>query len=173
MEPTTNPTTDQTLTFKPTTDPTTVSTVASIYDFIVGTDTMTWGQAEDWCLNKHGRHLVSILNDSQNEAASALCDDCWIGATCKNSSHGEFRWSDGRSWTYTAAWNSGEPNDHGNDEDCVHQNTDGSWNDVRCDATYRPLCGNEGILRNDSNFHMIFLSIFFQSDFDQFCCEFD
>ena len=112
---------------------------------------MTWGQAEDWCLNNHGRHLVSIHNDSQNEAASALCDDCWIGATCKNSSHPDFRWSDGRNWGYTN-WNNGEPNDYENDEDCVHQYAGGSWNDVACDATYRPLCGNEpieGMLRCD------------------------
>ena len=123
----------------------TASPTSGLYDFIVGDDTMTWGEAEDWCLNNYNRHLVSIHNNSQNEAASAVCDDCWIGATCKDSSWSDWEWSDSSSWTYTA-WNSGEPNDAGYNEDCVHQYAGGSWNDVACDATYRPLCGNEGTL---------------------------
>ncbi len=131
-------------------------------DFIVGDSEMTWGEAEDWCLKHHGRHLASIHNDSQNDAASSVCDgECWIGATCKDGTitvtapwddHGDcFEWSDGTSWDYMM-WNVGEPNDGDSDEDCVNQGDDGLWNDDSCDATYRPLCGNNGS-------HSVFLHI--------------
>ena len=46
--------------------------------FIVGDTAMTWQEAEDWCLVNHGSHLLSIHNDTQNEAAISECGDCWI-----------------------------------------------------------------------------------------------
>ena len=136
MSPSAEPTTTA-----PTTEPS-----ESPWYFIVGDELMTWGEAEDWCLNNYGRHLVSIHNDSQNNAASDACDDCWIGATCKESDHGDFAWSDGSAWDYTM-WNDDEPNDVGNIEDCVHQwPLNKMWNDEPCDNLKRPLCGNAGIV---------------------------
>ena len=126
--------------------------IDTLHGFIVGNDTMTWSEAEEWCLNHYGRHLVSIHNDSQNDAASNLCDDCWIGATCKDSDWGDFSWSDGSDWDYTM-WDDGEPNNYAfwdDDEDCVQQYSSGFWNDCPCNQTYRPLCGNAGIATLDT-----------------------
>ena len=121
---------------------------AVAYDFIVGNETMTWNEPEDWCLHEHGRHLASIHNDTQNAQASAACGatDCWIGATCKDSSWGDWSWSDGTIWSYTD-WNSGEPNNNNDDhnEGCVHIYGQGVWNDIYCGKVFLPLCGNPGI----------------------------
>ncbi len=118
------------------------------HDFIEGTSSMNWEEAEDWCLNNYGSHLASIHNDSQNAAASSVCGDrCWIGATIKESTWSDWTWSDGTNWNYTM-WNAGEPNDADGAEDCVHIYGNGVWNDVSCDATFRPLCTNEGTLHS-------------------------
>merc|ERR1719242_2910568 len=54
---------------------------------------------------------------------------------------GKFEWSDGTNFDYDK-WTNGEPNDAGGVEDCAHQYPGGTWNDINCDASYRPLCGN-------------------------------
>merc|ERR1719273_1281702 len=70
-EPTSSP--SKSPSAEPTTTAPTTEPSESPWYFIVGDELMTWGEAEDWCLNNYGRHLVSIHNDSQNNAASDAC----------------------------------------------------------------------------------------------------
>ena len=109
------------------------------YGFIVGDYEMTWNEAEQWCLDNHGRHLASIHSDCQNSAAAAVCDECWLGATCQDGEWDDFEWSDGSSFSYTS-WADGEPNNWDDEEECVH-NWGEDWNDATCDEEFRPLCG--------------------------------
>ena len=99
-------------------------------DFIVGDESMTWLEADNWCVNTTGCHLASIQSEADNTAAEALCNDCWLGANCVGRGHGDFRWVDGSDFAYTR-WNGGEPNNWDGNEDCVH-----IW-----DATTWTMCG--------------------------------
>ena len=109
------------------------------YGFIVGDEEMTWNEAEQWCLDNHGRHLASIHSDCQNSAAAAVCDECWLGATCQDGEWDDFEWSDGSSFSYTS-WADGEPNNWDDEEECV-LNWGEEWYDSTCDEEFRPLCG--------------------------------
>jgi len=53
---------------------------------------------------------------------------------------GVFRWDSGEELVYTN-WAHNEPNDHGNGEDFVVINwkSNGQWNDMRGDASYRAI----------------------------------
>merc|ERR1719203_2602279 len=118
----------------------TTSTTTTSPDFLVGSSTMTWTDAEAWCVS-NGRHLASILDANMNAAAVKACGGtCWIGGT-DALVEDDWAWSDGNGWSYTN-WAPGEPNDWGNAEDCVQMYSKGMWNDNRCSGSrQRPLCG--------------------------------
>ena len=60
-------------------------------------------------------------------------DSCWIGLNDIDNEN-TFVWADGSSSTYRK-WNSGEPNDSGGNEDCVHIFGTEYWNDIPCTHT--------------------------------------
>ncbi len=61
----------------------------------------------------------------------------WLSAN-DISTEGQWKLSDNSPLSYTN-WNSGEPNDEGN-EDCAGIKTDGTWNDIECDSTKAVVC---------------------------------
>ena len=132
----------------------------SEFQFIVGTEYMTFSDAENWCVAQ-GEHLASIHSAQENAAAVAQCSDCWIGLHCVGNSQFDFEWTDGSDWDYTN-WNSGEPNNWQNkNEDCVHMYSTGYWNDHTCDQLFRPLCAvSDGML--PITFSMAFLERIFK-----------
>ncbi|CAM9984519.1 unnamed protein product, partial [Heterosigma akashiwo] len=62
----------------------------------------------------------------------------WIGLN-DESTEGTYVWADGTSVDYTN-WNSGEPNDWGDSEDCVEMTSSGGWNDQSCSTTQASVC---------------------------------
>ena len=98
----------------------------------------TFSEAEANAVSMGG-HLVSINSAEENEAVRSLkaangADNVWIGFN-DIASEGSFVWTDGSPVTYTN-WNSGEPNNIG-DEDCTHMfGPNGLWNDIRCVTSY-------------------------------------
>jgi hypothetical protein len=62
----------------------------------------------------------------------------WVGLTDADE-EGHFRWIDGTDPVYTA-WNGGEPNDWGGNEDCTEVYAGGAWNDLDCLAGRAALC---------------------------------
>ncbi|XP_070539238.1 alpha-N-acetylgalactosamine-specific lectin-like [Ptychodera flava] len=64
----------------------------------------------------------------------------WIGLDDIDS-EGNYVWADGSSLTYSN-WNSAQPDNYGNNEDCVHliSNADGKWNDLPCSNRISFIC---------------------------------
>ncbi|XP_071488786.1 echinoidin-like [Diadema antillarum] len=119
---------------------------------------MTWWEAEIHC-QTHVlpsasdcstytiAHLASIITQSEQEfvytffntnanADSETDAKLWIGFN-DIAEEGEFVWSD-RSTVYYRNWISGQPDDSGGREDCVHIYLTGvhrdEWNDIDCNA---------------------------------------
>ena len=90
--------------------------------------------------------------------ATAGNDDVWIGLN-DIEREGHFKWLDGvLAANETIGWYDGEPNDSGNNEDCVHINWGGRFllnaiNDIPCSAAVHALC--EKKLITDSLFFCI------------------
>ena len=104
-----------------------------------------WLDAQDHC-NSQGAHLVSVKDAAENSFAHSLIEGDnapWTGLR-DAASEGTWVWSDGTPTTWTN-WNSGEPNNSGN-EDCMHlyhypaQSYDKRWNDANCGSGYPYLC---------------------------------
>ncbi len=121
------------------------------YDHYMSPHAMTWTEAEEWCSEYYDAHLVSIHNDDEREWAANVCsvDDCWIGGYRINDESdsveiGNFSWSDGTPFDYTA-WADGEPV-AGVEQtyDGVSQNANASWNVVDSDTQIHALCGDSG-----------------------------
>ena len=131
--------------------------------------------AKSYCEDR-GTTLASIPTYEDYVTAYSVCpeiDGCWIGLQ-DDIVEGIWSWTDGTdiSSSYgfhtngTATngkgpWWYGEPNNSGDDEDCVEM-TSGKYNDLRCTTTelQYPLC-NQGIslfkhlVHNKLNIHKI------------------
>lgn len=56
----------------------------------------------------------------------------WIGLSDIHAEN-SFTWSDGsKFFSSEGNWYYGEPNNNGNNEDCVERLSDGRWNDLPC-----------------------------------------
>ncbi|XP_022082062.1 secretory phospholipase A2 receptor-like [Acanthaster planci] len=101
--------------------------------------------AESIC-EARGAKLASIHSAEEQSylslRTSMMNTNLWIGLH-DQSNEGNFEWLDNTPLDFTN-WNTGEPNDYGNGEDCVHLRTDelqaGTWNDQACDVSYGYIC---------------------------------
>nr|XP_047936159.1 E-selectin isoform X2 [Anser cygnoides] len=108
---------------------------------------MTYDKAEQWCKTFH-TNLVTIQNKSENDYLNEILPSnpgyYWIGIRKING-----------KWTWVGTneplgdddgnWAAGEPNDTGNNENCVEiyikrGKDDGKWNDQNCDKKKVALC---------------------------------
>ena len=108
----------------------------------------TWNGAEIVCQAKTWKgvqgHLASVHSKEENIfVASLATETIWLGG---NDLHKEeqWTWTDGTPFTYSN-WNTGEPNNHGNNEDCLELYTPSSnkgkhWNDDRCTKSAKFVC---------------------------------
>ncbi|XP_022109148.1 macrophage mannose receptor 1-like [Acanthaster planci] len=107
----------------------------------------TWNRAETLCTAMGTDvHLVSIHSAEEQSflsvRASFVQESHWIGL---HDTVGEstFVWTDGTATDFLN-WGSGEPNNAGSGEDCVHLESAfqkvGIWNDINCDYQYRYIC---------------------------------
>lgn len=123
---------------------------------------LDWTSAQSYCLSNYGASLATISNSTQNnlvrDAASVagIGNDeyLWIGLNDIDI-EGTFVWEDNTSPLVYENWNSGEPNDYG-DEDCVEMRSGNVWNDMACTTTRYFVCNiassssNTGMLRVSS-----------------------
>ena len=94
--------------------------------------------AQAYCEDQGG-YLVKITSYSENTfVRSMISGHIWIGAN-DISSEGSFKWPDGGSLVFSN-WDSGEPNNNKNKEDCGEMYNDGTWNDATCTDTQYFVC---------------------------------
>ncbi len=106
---------------------------------------LPFAQARTTC-QSFGGDLVVIEDMAENDfivaeptPATMGVGGFWIGLT-DAAAEGTFVWVDGTAPTFTA-WNMGEPNDGGGDEDCGEMSTtSGGWNDVGCAMARAFIC---------------------------------
>jgi hypothetical protein len=97
-------------------------------DYYVSLNPQTLSNARTTCLS-NGGVLAGVPDSSVNILfeANLTTTDAWIGYT-DEVTEGIFRWMNGASVTYTN-WNSGEPNNSGNEDYTSMLATTGRWND--------------------------------------------
>ena len=109
----------------------------------------TWADAQAMCVANGGAaggSLASITNAADNARATSVSyaleeggtGATWIGAT-DAAVEGSFQWSDGKPFSFSA-WNPGEPNNSGNNEDCAQTGPSGLWNDLACATPLSSIC---------------------------------
>ncbi|KAL9952203.1 hypothetical protein ACROYT_G039418 [Oculina patagonica] len=112
---------------------------------IIDTPTLKWNNARTMC-RQLGGDLGKITTSSENQFIYNLLRKqttvthygVWLGLHRKADS--QFYWVDDTPLTDYTAWGSGEPNNNGGGENCVHKIGDkrnwpfnaGEWNDVPC-----------------------------------------
>jgi len=100
---------------------------------------VTWAKAESLCSSKGG-HLASVQNAFTNTfftQSMPFADDIkayWIGGF-RNSTAGNWSWSDGRQWKYTN-W----PQGHASGNCVQFTAATGEWSPVKCDTQMPSLC---------------------------------
>ncbi len=108
------------------------------------TNMVSWSTTKAACEDKNG-WLVSIKSSADQTSVvnsrPSTTDTYWIGLN-DLVVEGSYRWLDGSmpykdgttlSGAYTN-WNSGEPNNSGNDEDCATLRAEQTWNDQNCNT---------------------------------------
>ena len=145
VEPTTTPSNT------PTQQPSQSPTYHSNYDYIAGPTTgLFYLNAEEYCQLNYYSSLATIKNSYENEIVRRIADQAfgggiiiWIGLNDINN-EGIFKWADSSNITNYTNWNSGEPNNYNDNEDCVEMNGYGYWNDYPCSSLGRQFVCNNG-----------------------------
>ena len=110
---------------------------------------MSWNEAEAFCQQKNG-HLASITSEAINQYVlegmnSRGFSSSWVGGNDIDE-EGTWTWTDGSPFEFTF-WYSGEPNNHGGGEDCIHHRLGGyKWNDRPCSDSLTFLCSKTGAI---------------------------
>ncbi|XP_072021898.1 C-type lectin domain family 19 member A-like, partial [Amphiura filiformis] len=102
----------------------------------------SWSDAEIYCNNQYGAHLVSIHSSAENSFVNGISGsyNVWIGLS-DQATEGTFKWSDGSQVNY-AHWDLGEPNG-GGAENCGHLWSHSvTWNDSICSSKKIFVCKN-------------------------------
>ncbi|KAM6469347.1 hepatic lectin-like isoform 1-T1 [Liasis olivaceus] len=102
---------------------------------------LIWHTAKNHCEQQHSQLVVITNQYEQNFLQSRTRGErYWIGLS-DNNIEGHWRWVDNTDYrTSFKNWARGEPNDHGNDEDCAQIHEAGEWNDVSCNTKSFYVC---------------------------------
>jgi len=107
----------------------------------------TWADAENVCKlhtwDGVQGHLASVHSEEENHFVARLAKETiWLGHHDLKM-EGHWTWTDGTAFTYKN-WAKGEPNNHGNNEDCMELYSPSSkekqWNDDVCTKPAKFVC---------------------------------
>lgn len=112
-----------------------------VYDehttFIVVRNPKTWLDAQSFAESYGGRLAVIDCKEKQDLIYSKVrsIGDAWIGLT-DEANEGVWLYTDGRPATIYSNWNSGEPNNSGNEDYAEMYMASGKWNDLNGTQAY-------------------------------------
>ena len=107
----------------------------------------TWEDAESVCQGQTWQgvqgHLASVHSEEENIFVASLAEETiWLGHHDLHQ-EGQWTWTDGTEFSYSN-WGKGEPNNAGNNEDCmeIHSPTSEAkqWNDDLCTKEAKFVC---------------------------------
>ena len=112
--------------------------------YLFGVEKKNWTAAEDFCRGEGG-HLATVNTNATKEfvldgLAKRNLDFTWIGGS-DIEEEGFWKWTDCTPWE-AEFWAPGEPNNNGNNEDCLLQ-VHGTWNDEVCSKELEFLCSKK------------------------------
>jgi hypothetical protein len=114
---------------------------------LIRSPSRTWAESQLACQTL-GAHLAIITSADEQAVVAGLQDGtevstAWMGGS-DQAAEGAWVWVDGSAFSYTN-WNSGEPNDYGDGEDCaaVRFSLGGEWDDRSCSGTLSFICEHE------------------------------
>ena len=107
----------------------------------------TWFEAVSAC-QAINAYLARPTSSGEINAVKDLMnnnsvDKAWIGAN-DVAVEGTFRWAETDDSVGSGFWNSNEPNNKDNNENCAEQLKSGKWNDGNCRETRKFLCERLG-----------------------------
>ena len=134
---------------------------------------INWTNAESYCQSTYGTHLATITSSIDNAyariaATNAGIEDAAIWIGYNDIEHeGNFTWIDGSGEGNYTNWNTGEPNNSG-EQDCTqlkgYLNT---WDDAFCSSTRWFVCNAPG----NTAFTLVdILCLCFSTIFMSCCC---
>ena len=107
----------------------------------------TWEDAESVCQGQTWQgvqgHLASVHSEEENIFVASLAKETiWLGHHDLHQ-EGQWTWTDGTEFSYSN-WAKGEPNNHGNNEDCMEiaspTSEEKQWNDDVCTKQAKFVC---------------------------------
>ncbi|XP_053408184.1 macrophage mannose receptor 1-like [Mercenaria mercenaria] len=111
------------------------------YCYKIADETQQWHVAQQICTH-YGSSLASIHDNGENTAVAEMAgqsDVFWIGLH-DTEIEGVFKWEDGSLMDFFS-WNTYEPNNANNGEDCTELLTGNKlWNDADCYGAKRYVC---------------------------------
>ncbi|CAJ0967143.1 unnamed protein product [Ranitomeya imitator] len=114
--------------------------IAGEKTFVTSGKELDYEESKALCL-KAGGLVATPKNAEENKAVSEIAQYynlfTFLGIT-DIQTEGTFRYSDGKSITYTN-WKAGEPNQRG-EEDCAEMLPNGQWNDGACNQKRLNIC---------------------------------
>ncbi|XP_075937544.1 CD209 antigen-like protein C isoform X2 [Anarhichas minor] len=101
--------------------------------------TKTWESSRNYCKEK-GADLVIITTKEELNFVARTTEITWIGLS-DNEQEGKWKWVDGTDLLSDEFWQKGEPNDHGDNEDCAEvSRSTMKFNDVPCTRKFSWAC---------------------------------
>ncbi len=96
-------------------------------------DQISWHAAKKKC-EEMGGYLVCIETKAEQDFIADLCDGeyYYLGGT-DEAAEGEWKWVNGSPWKFTY-WMEGQPNNYGDDENCLATYDGGEWVDVAAEG---------------------------------------
>ncbi|XP_069015005.1 C-type mannose receptor 2-like [Embiotoca jacksoni] len=117
---------------------------------------MNWSEAQLYCRDNHTvLATVTNMTDMDRLRESAHENGAWIGLKNQTDANRKWYWSPpGVEFNETETnWDTGEPNDHDQNENCGAIQTYLNWTDVYCQTESKFLCYDES--SSTTKFHLI------------------